>query len=226
MQRYPALHALLEQQAWPSPPHAATQPPPWQSFPAPQTLLQVPQLFASLARFAQDVPQHVRPVWQLHRLQTPERHCAVTPVHCFPQTPQFCLSVIRFTQAPPHLVSDDEAHLQEPLEQVSLASQALPQAPQFFGSLAVFTHEPEQSVSVPQFASHLPDRQTAIALHDFPQVPQWSWSANVCDSQPSAALPLQSAHPALHASTEQLPAVHPAVACGKPQGAQPGPPQP
>jgi hypothetical protein len=108
----------------------------------------------------------------------------------------------------------------------STGGQELVQLPQCAGSLVVSTHELLQLVSpVAQLVVHMGPAslslQTCVPLQATVHDPQCWWSLVVSISQPSDALPLQSARPGSHVPTAQLPAMlQVAAACGIEHGVQ------
>lgn len=106
------------------------------------------------------------------------------------------------------------------------AGQVVPQLPQF---VRVETMVSQPFVALPsQFPklglqvlkAHVPAEQTGVALlaaQMCPQTPQFGVDDRMSVSQPSAALPLQSAKPVEQAAMVQAPTVQPAVAFGRVQ---------
>ena len=111
--------------------------------------------------------------------------------------------------------------------EVSGSAQTIPHPPQFAGSVRIAASHPSALVPLQSRWSaghvvidvHAPEthatRSTAVdAMHAWPHAPQFAASSSVRASQPSAALPLQSAQPASQRATVHTPAAQPAVACG------------
>ena len=89
-----------------------------------------------------------------------------------PQAPQFALSVFRFAQEVPHLVSSvGHCAAHEPRVQTWPAAQEAPHEPQWFTSLVVSTHAPLQLV-LPKAHEQLPPVQVAPPWQVVPQAPQ------------------------------------------------------
>src|SRR5439155_14713177 len=100
--------------------------------------------------------------------------------------------------------------------------QATPQPPQLEALPAMSCSQPSWTVpsqsakpGLHEAMVHAPAAQEPVAwagLHTAPQAPQLVASAAMLVSQPSAALPLQSAKPALQLAMPQAPALHGGVA--------------
>ena len=141
------------------------------------------------------------------------------------QAPQSLLLVLRFTSQPsaafplqsakPVL---QEATAQAPLEQAAVPftiEHTCPQEPQSFGFVWMFTSQPSAAFPSQSAKPELQDPIAQAALTQAgvpfgteqacPQEPQLLGFVWVFTSQPSEGSPLQSAKPALHEATAQLP---------------------
>lgn len=114
---------------------------------------------------------------------------------------------------------------QSPLPHSPPTPQTRPHAPQFVGSFETSVSQPrlpgEQSAKPPSHTTtlHVPARQVPVVtfgrlLQTLPQKPQFAESVVVAVSQPSAALPLQSAKPGLQLAIVHAPPVHAGVPFG------------
>ncbi len=103
-------------------------------------------------------------------------------------------------------------------EAMPVALHTVLQAPQLFGSRVVSTQVAlaplPQVVSDPQDTWHVPPEQNCPAAQAFPQAPQFALLLVMFTSQPSAAVPLQFAKPALQLEMPQVLAEQLAVAFG------------
>jgi hypothetical protein len=106
-----------------------------------------------------------------------------------PQPPQWRLSEVVSTQAPPQEERPaGQVAWQTPLAQVGdPAGQASAQLPQFCGSVMVFTHWPAQSV-LPVGQPQVPSMQALPALHTVPQPPQFCGSDLISRQAPLHAI--------------------------------------
>jgi hypothetical protein len=107
-----------------------------------QALLHPPQLFVSVCRFAQLVPQSVVPAGQT---QVPPEQ-TLPPVQALLHAPQLNESVLRLVQTPvlPQFAQPSWQHTL--LEQICPLMHAVLQWPQWLGSLLVLTQLPPHSV--------------------------------------------------------------------------------
>ena len=108
-------------------------------------------------------------------MHTPLKHCWST-VQPLPQVPQFCGSVLRFTQLFPHCVKpvlhcQPHTPLVQVTEELDGPEQTRPQAPQFCGSLLRFLHTPPQS-NQGVLQAHWTPSQNMLGGQTFPQAPQ------------------------------------------------------
>jgi hypothetical protein len=148
-----------------------------------------------------------------HDVQCPCTHAptAFPKAHTTPHAPQFCGSVAVSEQMREGRLirgswqsSWPEAQLscagtQLPLVHVLEAGQALPQPPQFVAEVTRFTQPPLQLVSGgEQPTAQTPSVHVAPPVHALPQAPQLALSWRMLISQPSDAVWLQSANPAVH----------------------------
>lgn len=154
-------------------------------------------------------------------------------LHAFGHVPQCCASVAVSTQVPPQAVSGAgqlAAHAKPPLvvgAHTGVAPlQLVPHAPQLVAALACasqpFVPLPSQSRRPGAHVStrHVPDAHEVSALalaHAAPQLAQ-SLAVLTERSQPSPALPLQSAQPASHTAAPHTPAAHVGAAWTARQG--------
>jgi len=198
--------------------HAVTPPTVEHTWPAPQTVPQVPQFVRSVPRLTQVPPQLVCPVGQR---QTPIWQL-VPPPHTVPHAPQWLLSLsrLRHALAAMQKVCPLGQVQVPPLQNLPLVH-ALPQAPQL--ALSELTGRSQPLLAMPSqsrkpalqaITRHPPATHTAVALgrlHALPQAPQWLVSVWVLTSQPFASIRSQSARPVLHEPTTQLPPVQAGV---------------
>jgi hypothetical protein len=131
---------------------------------------QAPQLFLSVDRFVQPVPeQYVLPA--VAHVQVPKEHTASVEAHTLPHVPQLFLS--------------DVSSMQEPLQQAFPVPQALPQAPQLLLSVRTLRQLEPHSVEVApeQVIVHTPALHVADPPpwpgpgHTWPHEPQLFVSA-------------------------------------------------
>ncbi len=209
-----------------------------QTRPEAQARPHAPQFVASVVSETQAAPQTVCPAGQLTQLPLVQ---SCVEVHARPQAPQLVALVLVFTSQPSATVrlQSSKPLAQAPTTQLPLAqacvetlarAQRVPQAPQLLGSKLVSVQLPEHTVSpAPQLTAQVPAVQTCpdaqaaeepVTLHR----PQLALSVLRLVSQPLAATPSQSAKPAAHAPSAQLPAAHVAAALGK-RHTTPQPPQ-
>jgi hypothetical protein len=181
-------------------------------------LPQPPQVPTSAAVFASHPSsksplQSAKPGLQLPIVQAPPAQAATAlgGRQALPQVPQLATLVAMLTSQPSATVP---LQLANPAAQLPTAhwpevhagaacgtEQTLPHVPQLAGSLPSAVQEPAQLVCcAPQPAAQAPALHTAVAGQALPHAPQFAPSAARRASQPSAALPLQSAKPALHAA--------------------------
>jgi hypothetical protein len=173
-------------------PLGQTQLPLEQIAPPVQALPQVPQLYESLLRSVQvPLPQFAEPAgqqipleqtWPLPhagpfpQVQVPAVHVSAVPLQATPHFPQFWVSLVRSTHAPPQFVwpvgqhipleqtwpapqAGPDPHVQAPPEQLSVVpAQAMPHLPQFWALLVKSTQAPPQFVW--PVGQHLPFEQT------------------------------------------------------------------
>jgi hypothetical protein len=122
---------------------AQLQFPPMQVSSAPHAMLQPPQLLVSKFVFVHSPSHSVSPIPQE---QAPFMH-KEPPVQTFPQAPQFCESVLVFTQpAGQDFSFAGQAATHFPFAQTSPFWQAFPHMPQFWVLDERVTHWPPQLV--------------------------------------------------------------------------------
>ena len=213
------------------------QPPIWQEGESGgQVTKHAPQLVGSPVVSTQASPQHVCPGPQpVVRQLVPPMHTEPTHIcpeaQASPQPPQFRASLVTLVSQPFAVTPSQFAKLgsQEPTRQSpppqatvawGKAGQTRPQLPQLSTSRVVFAQlTPQQVRPTPQpmgphAPAQMPPEQVSSLAQVFPQPPQLRASLARLASQPSATVPLQSAKPALHEATSQLPARQADVACG------------
>ncbi len=173
--------------------HAKVHAPPTHSAvafetPVEHALPQVPQLLELVVVLTHDPPQRVGVAEGQPETQAELEHAGVplSAAQTWPQAEQLLLSLVRLTQALPHLVKPLlHVKVQLPLTHVGLAlataGHEWPQLPQLFASLVVLVHAPSHSVGVPDghpepHEYELPEPEhTGVPLsaaHDWPQPPQ------------------------------------------------------
>jgi hypothetical protein len=192
-----------------------------QVLPAGHGLPQVPQLRLSERRLTQMPLQLVSP--GLHvRTHWPPTH-ELPGAHVRPQAPQFW-TVLRGVSQPSAAMPLQSAkpglhvwitHI--PLTQLIVAFgplQTVPHVPQFVTLELVSTQVPLQFTCPDGHPPvQTPPTQVWPAPHALPQAPQF-WTVLRGVSQPSAAMPLQSAKPGLHVWITQIPLTQLIVAFG------------
>jgi hypothetical protein len=173
----------------------------------------VPQLARSVWVFTQLPLQLLCPVWHC-TVQTPAEQTS-PDAHCRPQAPQLLRSLCSPASQPLLALLSQLAkpvvhapRAQVPLAQVAAAlakKQGRPQPPQCVVLVVVLVSQPltASPSQLPKPVLHMPRRHTP-PVHDtapldrvqaWPQPPQFARLVEVSTSQPSPALPLQSARP-------------------------------
>ena len=138
---------------------------------------QLPQLFGSVPRFTQALPQRLSPAGQT---QEPKLHPAPAG-QTFPQPPQFVGSVKISTQTAEHVVTPRrvwQAHW--PPTQAPGGAQSLPQPPQLPGSTLTFVQAPPQhwhSEGSPHWLEVVHGPKMHVAAADgFKAPPPFGWT--------------------------------------------------
>jgi hypothetical protein len=156
--------------------------------PTGQTVVHVPQWFASVWRLRHVLPQRVSPGPHPVEHTPPEQ--TWPSWHALAQEPQLRASVCVSTHWPEHMVRPG-LHVQLPLTQFSPPPHALPHVPQSKGSLVRSTHASLQSVRpVPQLVVQVPPLHTWLVEHLMPHPPQLSGSLCVSVQTPRQRVPL------------------------------------
>jgi hypothetical protein len=202
--------------------------------PPAQTVPQAPQLAAEVAvstsqPLAALLSQLAKPVLQVATAQAPiaQLDVALARAQARPQAPQWETLPARLdsqplpglpsqSPKPPAQLATPHAPPEQVCDAVLARRHTLPQAPQWFVLVLVATSQPSAGLTLqlPKPLLHaamvqLPPAQALVALlsrHVLPHAPQWAASLARLTSQPSVALPLQSAKPERHAATVQRPA--------------------
>jgi hypothetical protein len=213
-------------------PHVGEQVPLAQTVPAPHACPHVPQLALLLFALTSQ-PSALLPLQSRKpAVQAPIAQCiavqaapALAKLHALPHAPQLVTEVIAVSQPLAGLPSQSAKPAAQRRPQVDALQVAVlfgplghtvPHPPHEPGSLVRSRQMPKHAVSPGRHvATHDPDEQICPAGHELPQLPQLALSACVLISQPSAALPLQSANPKVHVPSAQWPAVHEAEALAK-----------
>ena len=193
------------------------------------TLPHAPQLFASVPRTLVSQPllavpsQSAKPALHpptTHRLDEHALTLTLASEHRAPHAPQLAGSEAVLTQSPEQsVVPETQEVAQLPAVQTWPEAQVVAQVPQCaLSPLTLVSHPfaglPSQSANP---AAHMPsvhapathDAPALAKRHATPHPPQLFTSApRTLDSQPFAAVPSQSANPALHPPTTQRPDAH------------------
>jgi hypothetical protein len=210
-----------------------------QTFPhAPQLLLSVKVLVSH--PFSGFKSQSAKPELQAEIWHLPDEQAGVAfaKEHMFPHAPQLRTSAVILIShpSPANALQSAKPALQAntwhwPDEQADFvtfgALQLRPHAPQLLTSVKILASHPSAAFLLqsakPELQAkiwHTPAEQTGVAfaeLQAFPQAPQFVTEVLTLVSHPSAAIPLQSPKPALHAKIWHLPAEQAGVAFAEEQ---------